>query len=56
MSILIQVTIFDEYTGAVERQIAQTHSGTHWFEILQTFEKLGEKVAKIACPGWDPEA
>lgn len=53
MSILIQVTIFDEDTGAIEQQIVQTHSGSYGYEVAQTFEKLGEKVATILCPGWD---
>lgn len=53
MAIIIEVTIYDEDTGVVEQQIVETHSGYRGYEVLEDFEALGRKIAKIIHPGWD---
>ena len=53
MSIIIEVTIYDEDTGVVEQRIIETHSGYRGYEVAEDFEKLGRRVAEIIHPGWD---
>jgi len=53
MSVLIEITIFDEVTDEVISKILRTYDGSYGYEVERTFEQLGEKVAKIIDPQHD---
>ncbi len=48
--VLIQITIYDDETGDVVKQIVENYSGEYAFEIVRFFEIVGEKVAKMIDP------
>ena len=44
--VLIQVTIYDDETGAVYEQYVENYSGEYGYEVARTFDQLGQKIAK----------
>lgn len=48
--VLIQVTIYDEDTHAVQEQFVEQYGGSYGWEIERVFSNLGEKIAKKIDP------
>ena len=51
--VLIQVTIYDDETGAVVEQMVVNYSGELHWEITRTFEEVGAKVARRVHPEYE---
>jgi len=49
-ALLVQITVYDEDTGAVSEQIVETYTGSYGYEVVSMFEKLGERLAPKADP------
>lgn len=52
-AILIQVTVFDEETGAAELTVVKTYEGSYGYEVRRMFERLGEKFSRLIDPSDD---
>lgn len=53
MSLFIQVTIYDDETGEVERVLADHYGDNLGYEVSRLFDQMGEKVRKIVDPSSD---
>lgn len=54
MSVLIEVTIFDPNAeGEVKQRLVRVYNGDYHWEVRQSFERLGELVAKIVDPDYE---
>lgn len=51
--VLIQVTIYDDETGAVYEQYIDNYSGEYGYEVARIFDHLGQKIAKKIDPSYE---
>ena len=51
--LLVEVTIFDEETGEIERKIIKNYQGHYGYEVFTLFEQLGEQFARRIDPYYD---
>jgi hypothetical protein len=49
-ALLIQITIYDEVTGAVAEQQMHVYDGSYGYEVRDIFYRLGEQVAPKVDP------
>lgn len=50
MSLLIQVTIYNEESGEVSAQFVKTYESNYGYEVERIFDDLGDKFSVIVDP------
>lgn len=48
--LLVELTIFDDETGEIEKRIVKTYQGSYGYEVRRFFDRLGEQFAKLIDP------